>query len=493
MSNFDLTSPTRQAVRGFVVIFAFEALKLFRAFWPMLIILVANRNKIPSGFTIPMVVGLILAILLLHTILYFRNFYFYVDNNQFILKKGYLRKKVLSVPLDRIQSVNTKQNLLQQILNVHSLEIDSAGSVGKELKIYSLSNSYARELTQYLQFYKNTHSTAEQISEEVHNNSKIVLKLNISDLFRVGISQNHLRTGIIIIAFGSQIFGQIKDLFEEKANDYSNSVESFLNSSGIIVFVVLAILFLALSVSSTLALTVIKYYDFTMIKDRLSYRITAGLFNKRNILLPFSKVQQLNWETGPIKKLFGIFKVSFKQAVSKQTKEKQVADAPGCFEEHITNIRQEIFGENLPDSFEKIYSHKRYFYLLWFWGGWVPAVAPSVLYFYRPIWIIAGAAWLILSAVYYWLTVRKRYFQFNKLHLLVGKGSINTVWQQSESFKTQTVDFKQSFLQKRRGLATLRVNNASGYINIPYISEALAYQLFNYLLYHVENSNKKWM
>jgi putative membrane protein len=77
--------------------------------------------------------------------------------------------------------------------------------------------------------------------------------------------------------------------------------------------------------------------------------------------------------------------------------------------------------------------------------------------------------------------------------LLIGRGAIHTVWEQAESFKTQSVDFKQSFFQKRRGLASLSVNNASGRIIIPYISEEMANQLMNYLLYHVETSNKKWM
>ena len=89
--------------------------------------------------------------------------------------------------------------------------------------------------------------------------------------------------------------------------------------------------------------------------------------------------------------------------------------------------------------------------------------------------------------------MRKSYFQFNKSQLIVGKGAINTVWQQAEAYKTQSVDFRQSFFQKRRGLASLRVNNASGKIDIPYIPEDMANKLMNYLLYHVETSNKNWM
>jgi putative membrane protein len=107
--------------------------------------------------------------------------------------------------------------------------------------------------------------------------------------------------------------------------------------------------------------------------------------------------------------------------------------------------------------------------------------------------MIAGGSWLVLSGLYCWMMARKRYFQFNKTQLIVGKGAISTVWQQAAVFKAQSVDFRQSFFQKRRGLASLRVNNASGQMNIPYIPEDMAHKLMNYLLYHVEATNKKWM
>lgn len=493
MSKPDLTKPTRQELRGFLVIFIFEIQKRVRAFWPILIIIFAQKKFLPSSITIPMVIGIIILLMLVHAILFYLNFYFYIDENQFILKKGYLRKKVLSIPLERIQSVNTKQNLLQKLFNVYSLEIDTAGSAGKELKIYSLSASYTDHLTHFLQSHKEKANEEKPESITNINEEVEILKLSHTDLLRVGISQNHLRTGLIIFAFGSQIVGQIQDLFKEETDAYSDSFQNIISNSGVLFYTGLVILAIAGSILATLLFTVIKYYDFKLVKHQQSYRITAGLFNKRKVLLPFSKVQQLNWETGPIKRMFGIFKISFKQAVSKQTQEKQVADAPGCLNQHIESIRDDLFKGDLPDNSEKIYSHRRYFNLLWFQRGLLPAILPTALYIFEPISLIAGGLWLVLSGLYCWMMVRKSYFQFNKSQLIVGKGAINTVWQQVESFKTQSVDFRQSFFQKRRGLASLRVNNASGQIDIPYIPEDMANKLMNYLLYHVETSNKKWM
>ena len=493
MSKPDLTKPTRQELRGILVIFVFEVQKKLRVFWPILIVIIAQKKLLPTSITIPMAIGIIILLMLVHAILFYLNFYFYIDENQFILKKGYLRKKVLSIPLERIQSVNTKQNLLQQLLNVYSLEVDTAGSAGKELKIYSLSGSYTKHLTQFLQSHKENANEDKSESIPNTNEEEVILKLSPSDLLRVGISQNHLRTGLIILAFGSQLVDQIQGLFKEETDAYSDSVQNIISSSGILFYTGLALFALVGSVLATLVWTVVKYYGFKLVKYQQSYRVTAGLINKRKVLLPFSKVQQLNWETGPIKKMFGIFKVSFKQAVSKQTKQKQVADAPGCLHHHIESIREELFKGGFPDQSEKIYAHRRYFNVLWIQRGWLPAILPTALYIYEPLWLIAGGSWLVLSGLYCWMIVRKRYFQFNTSQLIVGKGAIKTMWQQAESFKTQSVDFRQTFFQKRRGLASLRVNNASGQIDIPYIPEDMANKLMNYILYHIETSNKKWM
>ncbi len=494
MNKPDLSKPTRQELRGLLVIFAFEAQKMVRAFWPILILIFVQKNNLPPGITAPLVLGFAAALLVLHTILFYLNFYFYIEGDQFVLKKGYLKKKVLSIPLERIQSVNTKQNLLQQILNVYTLEADSAGSVGHELRIYSLNGRYAKELTAYLQNFKITivDDTAEPDSSAPVA-EKTILQLSPLELLKIGISQNHIRTGLIIVAFGSQIFSQIKDIFQEEADQYSDSAANYLSNSGFLIITTLIILFLILSIAASLVLTVIKYYDFKLVKTNETYRITSGLLNKRNVLIPFSKVQQLNWETGPLKRIFGIYRISFKQAVSKQSRKVQLADAPGCLAKHLQDARNEIFEQDLPDESEKIYAHPRYFNLLWFQQGWLPAILPLPLYIEEPLWLIAGAAWLVFSAIYALLAVRKRYFQFNKTQILVHKGAIGDFWQQAQSFKTQTVDFRQSYFQKRRKLATLRINNASGHISIPYIREDMAKRLMNYLIFHVELSERKWM
>lgn len=497
MNSIDVTLPTRQSVKGLVFIFFYSVQQAVRMFWAIIAVLVLQRNIFGNQFILGISIAAILILLITHTILYYLNFYFYVSGGEFILKKGYLRKKVISIPLERIQSVNTKQNLIQQVLNVVSLEIDTAGTVGKELKIHALELNFAKELQNHLRAEKKKSGSAEIQQEEVTTEiaEQLILKLSPTDLFKIGISQNHLRAALIIIAFGGQLFQQVQDLFKEKTEDYSNEFIAFLSGSGAALIAFMVIFFLLISILFSLFRTLLKYFDFKLLKKEDNYRIESGLLNKRNIIVPHNKVQELIWETGPLKQIFGIYHLSFKQAVSGQQnrKSQQVVDAPGCLSEHLELLKTDLFGEDQLSEKTKFYSNNFYFRRLWILFGWVPVVlATPFLYAQWQFWV-GAVMWLLLSAVYCRLMLKKRYFSITNDQIRISSGAVSHKWKQMELYKIQAVEFRQTIFQKRRALASLHLMNAAGTATIPYIDETMAKRIYDYLLYHTEISDKRWM
>lgn len=496
MNKTDLTAPTRQSVKGLVLIFIFSVRQLIRMFWPLILMVVIKKNFFDNKLVLSVIlIVAVFVLLIVHTVLYYLNFIFYVSNGEFVLKKGYLRKKTLTIPLDRIQSVNTKQNLIQQVLNVVSLEIDTAGSVAKELKIQALEKSFSIELQNALRSgdVKKEVFESDNEQEPVEATEEVILKLTPSDLMKIGISQNHLRAGLIIIAFGFQIFQQIQDLFKDKAEEYSNEFIGFVSNSNWALITFLIIFFLIVSILFSLFRTVLKYFDFKLTKKEGTYRIESGLMNKRNVIIPHGKVQELIWETGPVKQLFGIYHLVFKQAVSGQNKRQQLVDAPGCLTSHLELLRNDLFGDDKVTDALKFYTNPYYFRRLWMIYGWIPVLLPSPFLFDEWIFWLAVAAWLPASAFYCSLILKKRYFSMNSEQIIVSKGAISHQWTQMELHKIQAVEFRQSVFQKKRSLSSLSIMNASGSITIPYIDETMAKQIYNYLLYHTEVSKKKWM
>jgi len=495
MNKPDLTIPTRQSAKGLVLIFIFSLRQFFTMFWPVILVVVFQEKYSKNILFVGIVVIVILVLLVVHTVLYYLNFIFYISNGEFVLKKGYFRKKIITIPLDRIQSVNTKQNLIQQVLNVVTLEIDTAGSVAKELKIQALEKSFSIELQQQLR-------SGEINREEIDSDNQVeitevveelILKLSPADLMRIGISQNHLRAGLIIIVFGVQIFQQIQDLFKEKAEEYSNEFIGFISNSNWALITFLIVFFTFISIFFSLFRTVLKYFDFKLIKKEGTYRIESGLLNKRIVVIPHGKVQEINWETGPVKQLFGIYHLVFKQAVSDQNKREQLVDAPGCLINHLELLKKDLFGEDKLTDALKIYSNPFYFRPLWMIYGWLPVLLASPFLFGEWIFWLGVLIWLAASAFYCSFILKKRYFSINNEQIVVSKGAISHQWTQMELHKIQAVEFRQTFFQKKRALSSLHIMNASGSITIPYINELMAKQIYNYLLFHTEVSKKRWM
>ena len=495
MSKTDLSIPTRQSAKGLVLIFIFSLRQFFKIFWPLILVVVFQEKYFKDLFILGITVIVLLVLLVVHTILYYLNFIFYISNGEFVLKTGYFRKKTLTVPLDRIQSVNTKQNLIQQVLNVETLEIDTAGSVAKELKIHALEKSISIELQNQLRSEKPKTDDLDADNQQVNAETKeeLILKLTPTDLLKIGISQNHLRAGLIILAFGIQIFQQIQDLFREKAEEYSNEFMGFISNSSWALITFLMVFFTIIAILFSLFRTVLKYFDFKLTKKEGTYRIESGLLNKRNVIIPHGKVQELNWETGPLKRLFGIYHLSFKQAVSGQNKQQQLVDAPGCLTSHLELLRADLFGDDKLSDTQKFYSNPYYFRRLWMFYGWIPMLLSSPFLFDEWIYWLAVLVWLPGSAFYCSLILKKRYFSMNNDQIIVSKGAISHQFTQMELHKIQAVEFRQSFFQKKRTLSSLSIMNASGSITIPFIDETVAKQVYNYLLYHTEVSNKKWM
>ncbi len=494
MSNIDFSQPQRQSVKGLVLIFLQEGKRGIQIFWPVIVGILFAKHSDKKILILGAFVLLAAILTLIHAILYFRAFKFHIENQQFILNKGYLGRKTLTIPLDRIQNVNTNQTVFQQFLGVMSVEIDTAGTSQKELKILALTQPVAVELSRILSSYveiqpaENVEASGSAPSEE-----KLVLRLTNRDLLKIGISQNHLKTAAILFFFGMQFYNQVKQYFKEKAEEYAHEAAVYLSQSGWAILMSLVLFFLLLSLLYSMARTAILFYDLRFYKLNLSYRIVSGLLTRKNMLIPFRKIQQLNWETGPLKKLFGIYRVTVHQATSELTTKTKLIEMPGCLDKHIELLKEDLFGADELKDQPVIRSSKVYLRRTWLYKGWLPGVLATPLMFLDWRVLFGILLWIILMFFYSRLTLKKSYFQISNGQIRVSSGAVEHHFKQMELHKVQHLEFSQSYFYKKRGVASLKIGNASGFIRLPFIDERIARALHDYLLYYAETSDRVWM
>src|SRR5690606_19338166 len=124
-TKFD--KPQRQSAVGIVIMFADTLQKFLRASWAPLAIMI---YRMPAEALWYMIIGMLVVFLIIVVVAYlrYRNFTFFLDESkqEFIVQSGILSKKRLSIGLDKIQQVNINQNVIQKLIGVYSLDVDTA-------------------------------------------------------------------------------------------------------------------------------------------------------------------------------------------------------------------------------------------------------------------------------------------------------------------------------------------------------------------------------
>ncbi len=124
---------------------------------------------------------LVLLLSLGYSIKYFLNFKFHIDekNEEFVLQKGVFSTDVINIPFQKIQQVNFRRNILQRIIGVYSVVVETAGSQDKEVEIKALSEERANALADLLMAHAEEDRaegevddlTSEEVQEKAYQSS----------------------------------------------------------------------------------------------------------------------------------------------------------------------------------------------------------------------------------------------------------------------------------------------------------------------------------
>jgi len=494
-----LTVPKRQNIAAIFLIL----LRLFRVIlgqaWPILIVLIFNPGKSNDSYLTWVIVGIAGASAILSIISYFK-FYYYVKGDELVIEKGIFQKTKLNVPFDRIQTINFKENILHQLLKVVSLEIDTAGSKGNEFSITALKKDKAIAIRNFLiaQKQSTTDTPFEHKTEleEVAPQEELLLHLSSSDLIKVGVSQNHLRTGLVIFAFLLTTTSYIEDATGWKIENGIEWLSSWGSNTLLTGLITIIPLFLIVAFFITLIRTVFRFYDLRFFKTELGFKVISGLFTRNEQSAHMQKIQLIRWTTNPIKKAFKLFDVSLRQAASTAVVRKQSIYVPGCYVAQLDAVRNAYFPEEQSLDFESHRIHPLVIYRRVLYIGLLPAALLSLNFWWNETlesnfgWLIF---WNVIVLLFAWIYQRNfRYFVSDEgiriSSAIIAKNETLLKW-----YKVQGVEIQQGIYQRRKDLCNIVFHTAAGTVKIPYIEIEKARQIENFVLYKIESSNQPWM
>ncbi len=499
--EMNFNTPQRQSAVGIVVMF-FDTLRQYiKAFFPLLIIWVVNFNKANKLYIIfgALVVVLIVALI---AFLKYKNFTFYIDedNDEFIIKEGVFNKTITTIQLDKIQQVNINQSLLQRIIGVYELEVDTAGSTNKEGKIKAISHLLALSLKSKLldNIKKEKIITTEETETVLEEITSAIPFISISfiSLLKVGITSNYVRSFSLLLLFfitASDYINKFtgRDVFNDGV------IDSYVNKSTIItsLFLVLLILFGIVLVVNIFRI-MIRYFDYKITKQKGSLLLSFGLINTKSTILKPEKVQITTISRNYFQKKMNILEMKIKQATSgEKTKHNAAIEIPGCNNREKDEILKLLFHQ-VP---QKGYMMKPNFRKLGF-SVFLIIVLPLIVFFSIGNNVAELMEFAYITPYYAVFVGLILYLGYRNYRLFISDDFIikqSGAWDISDEIitieKIQAITTSQLFWHKSADIGYLTLHTAGGNIGFQLGNYTKIKQYVNLWLYEIETSDSNWM
>jgi putative membrane protein len=204
---------------------------------------------------------------------------FEVEDDQLIHKSGIFFRRDRRIPLGQIQNVNIKQGLLERLLKVVTLEVETAASTGAELKLQVLSEHEAERLKAELT-EGHQHREEEQPVEEIYRVSR-------QDLLLGALTENEAWRLIIILIPLISGGGLIRALMKEGV-----LAGAFIPWWVWLIAGACAVYAVMLAGWAWGAVTyALKYGGFTVRREPGIYRISHGTLTKLQFVLRLRRVE----------------------------------------------------------------------------------------------------------------------------------------------------------------------------------------------------------
>lgn len=265
-----------------------------------------------KSYIYPGIVVIIFLISFLYRAVKVYNTRYWIENEHFILDTGVFTKERKELNIRRIQSMDTSQSIINQIVGGVKIQIKTP-SDGIDLETVSKNQSLL--IQQALKEAQNTLLTVETKDNHDENistdNKKQPLienhlyKLSFKELLLMAMT-----SGAIGVAFAavSPIIGAFSDKLP-----WHWLTDELANISQAIFVIVLMMIGIVLLISYIIGtvIVIIKNFNYTVVESDNQLNIRYGLFNIKNISVPIERVQGVVERQSFIRSIFGFTAIHF--------------------------------------------------------------------------------------------------------------------------------------------------------------------------------------
>lgn len=249
-----------------------------------------------------------------------KNSTFYIKDNILFIQNGVFKKSKKEIPLDKVSTVDTKANILNSILDVSVLSINT-GAVevinSAEFK-FALKNDKVEEINKLLLVENKDNYNEDAKSEEsISYKEKYIYKVSFKDILKYTLTKSKiyfiLPVGYIFDKLDSTVgFDKVGEYLEKYSGnivDIGSKVSNYPILTIILIITLSLILIYAIATIISLVLDYIKYYEFTLCREDNNISVQYGLFNKNKFNFKLEQVNSLNLKQNLSCQMFGLYNI----------------------------------------------------------------------------------------------------------------------------------------------------------------------------------------
>jgi putative membrane protein len=483
----DWSKPQQQSAMALVILAIKIAKQMFGIVWPFLLATVFRKKDNPILFWTITIAAFLLFIIVKALIDHF-TFRFYVLNHELIIRSGIFRKSIITIPLEKIQTVHLEQQFWHSITGTTKVLIDTPGSEKTEVAIQALSTADAAAFKQMI--LAETRSTA---TVAIPLPDQIILHLKLKDLLQLSLSANHLETLGLILFFVLARLDDVKKLFDLDAFNWLETQSETVAFTWQIVTAIIVFMLLFAFVISVVR-TVLRYFDMKVTASAKGLTIKWGLLQIKQHIIPFNKIQLLEWRANFIRRKLGLYLVQLKATGEMEAgKKKQKILVPTTNIEQtkaiVATYQAQTNSTTTAATIQKAYVKRRILMIC------LPVTA--LLVGITAIWWQWYASFFLLWLMYYAWSMHR--FKHNFKYWISNDGLqlYKGVWGRQHILlnweKIQLATTTQSLYQRKKGYANLVLHTAGGSVTLPYLLQSEAITLQNIALYKTATATKNWM
>ncbi|GAA4855369.1 PH domain-containing protein [Luteimonas vadosa] len=487
--------------------------------WSWLFVLVQQLKQ----FVVPLVALLVLGrgdrymlypligvgVLALISVWQYFTYRYRIADDSLVVRSGVFERSLRQIPFARIHNVALHQSLLHRLFGVAEVRLESAGGQKPEAQMRVLQLADALALERLIRHRGVVVADAQAAQANPEDAAETLLSLPTAEVVRLGLVSNR---GMVVVAGAFALSWQVfpDDVVEDGfrrigrdvfgyASQYAGELQLGWAATGV---AALAVVLLAVVVlrAFSVAIALVQFHGFTLQAHGRRLTVERGLLTRLRTSASRRRIQAWTLEEGLLHRLLRRRGLHVDIAVSEQQNERRALRelAPIATPGACDALVQRLLPRGAawpPPAWRSLHPHA--WLRLWLPGLLLSGLATAGLTWRFGALGLLALAWIPWAAFAARQHARRAGYARDAHLVAVREGWWSRHWRFAEIDKLQALQFRQSPLDRRMGMASVWLDTAGAGsmgppLRVRLLPEAQARELYDSLSRIVAARPLRW-